>query len=93
MRETEHSLFLTNILASEKFFDTLSADMQETFKKIAFEAARLERKWSQEDAENFVETAKERNVPITELSQEDKEVMKEKSKTVSNKKVRNFGSN
>ena len=79
---TEHSLFLTNILASEKFFDTLSADMQETFKKIAFEAARLERKWSQEDAENFVETAKERNVPITELSQEDKEVMKEKSKTV-----------
>jgi TRAP-type C4-dicarboxylate transport system substrate-binding protein len=87
---TEHSLFLTNILVSEKFFSDLSEDMQETFKKIAFEAARLERKWSQEDAENFVAKAREKNTPITELSDDDKQTMKEKSKPVYDKWTKRF---
>lgn len=87
---TEHSLFLTNILASEKFFNSLTPEMQEKFKKIAFEAARLERKWSQEDAEQFVANAKENGTPITELSESDKAEMQEKATAVYDKWTSKF---
>ena len=87
---TEHSLFLTNILASERFFSTMSEDMQATFKDIAFKAARLERKWSQEDADQFVVNAKAKGTPVTELSEDDKLTMQEKSGPVYEKWSKRF---
>lgn len=80
--KSEHSLFLTNILISEKFWNTLTESEQEIMQKTAIEAARLERKWSQEDADKFEATAQERGCTITELSAEDKREMKAKAEPI-----------
>lgn len=80
--KSEHSLFLTDILISDEFFQSLSKEEQDIFTKTAYEAARLERKWSQEDAEQFEATAKERGCEIVELSAEDKETMQEEAKEI-----------
>ena len=78
--KSEHSLFLTDILVSEKFFNELSEADQSLFLEAAYKAARLERRWSQEDADKFEKTAKERGCEISVLSVEDKEKMLEKAK-------------
>ena len=78
--KSEHSLFLTDILVSEKFFQELSQEDQKLFQEAAHKAARLERKWSQEDADKFETTAKERGCDIVELNEEDKAEMEEKAK-------------
>ena len=64
--------------------------MQATFKDIAFKAARLERKWSQEDADQFVVNAKAKGTPVTELSEDDKLTMQEKSGPVYEKWSKRF---
>ena len=78
--KSEHSLFLTDILVSEKFFNELSKEDQNLFLEAAHKAARLERKWSQDDADQFETTAKERGCEINQLSEKDKNQMMEKAK-------------
>ena len=78
--KSEHSLFLTDILISEKFFNELSSKDQALFLKAAHQAARLERKWSQEDSDRFEATAKERGCEIVDLPEEDKAEMKARAK-------------
>ena len=78
--KSEHSLFLTDILVSEKFFQELSQADQKLFQEAANKAARLERKWSKEDADKFEATAKERGCDIVELNDEDRAEMEEKAK-------------
>jgi TRAP-type C4-dicarboxylate transport system substrate-binding protein len=51
--DTSHSLFLTSIIVSEKFWSGLSEDLKEKLGKAAFNAARLERQWSVEDVERI----------------------------------------
>lgn len=77
--KTNHSMFMTTILISNKFWQTLSADEQAMFQKAALEAARKERQWSIEDAEKFEATAKENGVTIVDISEEDRKVLKHKS--------------
>lgn len=50
---TDHSLFLTSIIVSEKFWNSLSDDLKEKLGSAALNAARLERKWSVDDAEQI----------------------------------------
>jgi|TARA_S200000501_G_C20804878_1_gene735672 TRAP-type C4-dicarboxylate transport system substrate-binding protein len=88
--KSEHSLFLTDILVSEKFFNELSEKDQSLFLEAAHKAARLERKWSQEDADKFEATAKERGCEISELSDEDKNLMQEKAKPLYDKWSKEF---
>jgi len=76
---SQHSLFLTDILISESFFKSLSEEEQSLFIEAANKAARLERKWSQEDADNYEATAKERGTDIVTLSEEDKEQMRKEA--------------
>ena len=76
---SQHSLFLTDILISESFFKSLSEKEQGLFVKAANKAARLERKWSQDDADNFEATASERGTTIVTMSDEDKAEMREKA--------------
>ena len=52
---------------------------QAIFKKTAVEVARLERKWSEEDHENYELEAKKHGKTITRISEEDKMKMKEKA--------------
>lgn len=77
--KTNHSMFMTTILISNKFWQTLSADEQAMFQKAALAAARKERQWSIEDAEKFEATAKENGVTIVDISEEDRKVLKHKS--------------
>jgi TRAP-type C4-dicarboxylate transport system substrate-binding protein len=49
--DTKHSLFLTSIIVSERWWSGLSDELKSKLAKAATNAARLERKWSIEDTE------------------------------------------
>ena len=51
---TKHSLFLTSIIVSETFWNSLEDELKEKLAKAAINAARLERQWSIEDTESIV---------------------------------------
>jgi len=77
--KTNHSMFMTTILISNKFWNTLTEEEQETFRKAAFESARKERQWSIEDAEKFEADAKQNGITIVDISEQDRETLKHKS--------------
>lgn len=68
---TNHSMFLTTVLVSNKFWDSLTGDQQKNFRIAARRAARRERQWSIEDGERFESEAIERGISIKDLSAED----------------------
>lgn len=51
--KTNHSIFLTNIVISKKFWNDLTKAEQEAIKTTAFNVARAERKWSLDDADDY----------------------------------------
>ena len=77
--KTNHSMFLTTILVSNKFWNSLAPAHQESFRKAALDASRQERHWSLEDAVKFESEAKANGVTITEMSAEDTEKLKHKA--------------
>lgn len=77
--KTNHSMFMTTILISNKFWNTLTEKEKEIFQKASLEAARRERQWSVEDAETFEKQAKDNGVNIVEISEADRETLKHKS--------------
>lgn len=71
---TKHSMFLTSIIVSEKFWNGLSDELKEQLGKAAFNAARLERKWSVEDTEKVINEGEKAGVQYKEL--DDAEMIK-----------------
>lgn len=71
--KTNHSMFLTTILTGGKFFNTLTEKQKAAFKRAAKIVAKMERKWSLEDAEKYENDAKSKGIEITEIDQKDKE--------------------
>lgn len=65
--DTQHSLFLTSIIVSEKFWSSLDDELKEQLGKAAFNAARLERKWSIEDVERVAKEGTEVGVEYKQL--------------------------
>ena len=53
LTNTKHNLFLTSIIISNTFLESLDEDTRAKFQEAVMYASRLERKWSVEDAENF----------------------------------------
>jgi TRAP-type C4-dicarboxylate transport system substrate-binding protein len=53
MLNTKHSLFLTAVVVSNKFWQSLDAETQQLFNEAVMYAARLERKWSVDEAKAF----------------------------------------
>ena len=51
--DTKHSLFLTSIIVSERWWSSLSDELKAQLTNSATNAARLERKWSVEDSEKL----------------------------------------
>ena len=51
--DTKHSMFLTSIVVSETWWAGLSDEIKSIISQAATDAARLERKWSVEDAEEI----------------------------------------
>jgi TRAP-type C4-dicarboxylate transport system substrate-binding protein len=70
--KTNHSMFMTTILISNKLFDSLTPEQQKVFRRAAKEVAKLERKWSVDDAEQYEVNAKENGITIKEVSKEEK---------------------
>jgi TRAP-type C4-dicarboxylate transport system substrate-binding protein len=77
--KTNHSMFMTTIVISNKFWDTLTTTQQEAFQKAALFASRKEREWSIQDGEKFEANAVKNGVTITSISEEDTAVLKKKS--------------
>jgi TRAP-type C4-dicarboxylate transport system substrate-binding protein len=61
---TEHSLFLTTVVANLGWFNSLSDEIQKIFLDAAKEAARKERQWSLEDSTKVKEMADELGIRI-----------------------------
>jgi TRAP-type transport system periplasmic protein len=77
--KTDHSMFMTSIVVSNKFWDSLTAEQQEIFRECAVHASRKERQWSIEDAEKFEREAEARGITITPMSDADRTELKKKS--------------
>ena len=70
--DTKHSLFLTSIIVSEKWWSSLTDELKSKLSVAARNAARLERKWSVEDAEAIAsQDPAVTGVHYKELSQEE----------------------
>lgn len=54
---SQHSMYLTTILISEKFWQSLTNEEQELFKSCAIKASRLERNWSVQDGNEILSSA------------------------------------
>jgi TRAP-type C4-dicarboxylate transport system substrate-binding protein len=71
--DTKHSIFLTTIVVSEKWWNTLTDELKSAISKSAIDAARLERQWSLEDAEELIKNASEQGLFYKELDQKEME--------------------
>jgi len=74
--KTNHSMFLTSILAGSKLFDKLTPEQQVAFKESAFEVSKIERKWSLEDCEKYEKEATENGVQIRDITEEESNILK-----------------
>jgi hypothetical protein len=77
--KTNHSMFMTTIVVSNKFWSSLTDIQQDAFKKAGLYASRKERQWSIQDANTFEDTAAKRGVTIVDMSSEDSDVLKKKA--------------
>jgi TRAP-type C4-dicarboxylate transport system substrate-binding protein len=77
--KTNHSMFMTTIVVSNKFWNTLTESQQQAFQQAALVASRKEREWSIQDGETFEADAIKNGVTITEISKEDTATLKKKS--------------
>ena len=72
-------MFITDIMMSDAFWNTLSEQDQEVFKATALKVARLERQWSEDDHSAFEASASLHGKTITPISEEDRATMKAKA--------------
>jgi TRAP-type C4-dicarboxylate transport system substrate-binding protein len=77
--KTNHSMFMTTIVVSNKFWNSLTEQQQKAFQQSAIAASRKEREWSIQDSEQFEQNAKANGVTITDISEEDTQKLKHKS--------------
>jgi TRAP-type C4-dicarboxylate transport system substrate-binding protein len=80
--KTNHSMFLTQIAVSDKFWNSLSAELQDKMRQAALAVSRLERKWSIDDAVEFEEKCTENGVAIHDISESDLAELKTRAKKV-----------
>lgn len=83
--KTHHNMFLTTIVISNELWNSLDAEEQKVFQAAAQVAARLERQWSVEDAENFEKNCVQNGVTITDVSEEDRAKLMEIGQSVHEK--------
>lgn len=78
--KTNHSMFLTSILTGKKFWNTLTEEQKRAFEISAKKVSKIERKWSIEDAGKYERQAKERNINIYVMAEQDIDKMKQVAK-------------
>lgn len=77
--KTNHSVFMTTILVSNQFWDSLTEEQQTAFTFAARHAAVVERQWAIEDAARYEEEAQSKGVTIRSISAEDTARLKKAS--------------
>lgn len=80
--ETYHSIFLTTILASDSFYDSLSPGDQSALRRIARDAARIERADSIAFGLQTKETLKSEGTVVKEFTAEERAEMEEATRPV-----------
>lgn len=78
LNETEHSLFLTSILASDKFMSSLSKENRAALRRAALSAARLEREDSVNDGKKLRAEFQEQGVQVVSMSKVNREEFRRK---------------
>lgn len=68
---TNHSMFMTAILAGDNFLATLTPEQQEAFRTAGRHVAKVERLWSVADADKYERDAESRGITIVPISEED----------------------
>lgn len=79
---TNHSMFMTTILSSNDFLNSLTAEQQEAFKIAAKRVAKIERLWSVEDAAKYEAEAESRGVKIVDISEEERQLLKKSANQI-----------
>lgn len=74
--KTNHSMFITDIVVSKKFWDTLTVEQQQAISEAAQDAGRTERKWSVEDAEQFEINAEKNGKKIKTITEKETELFR-----------------
>ncbi len=85
MNETNHSLFLTSIIANADFWNKLPANYQAIMKTAAFSAARLEREHSIKSGLEIREECLKRGITVNTLSLDEQAKFKTAMKPIYNK--------
>ena len=83
--DSQHSLFLTSMLISDKFWNQLSPEVRAIIKDAAIKAGRKERLKSIEDGEAAKQQLKAEGVEVHDLTAEQRAEWKEKTQVVYDK--------
>lgn len=79
---TEHSLFLTTIVANKDWLAALPADVREAFKAAAIVAARKEREWSLQDSAKVRDEADAFGCKIYDLTADERAELAQNTQAV-----------
>ncbi|WP_243297770.1 TRAP transporter substrate-binding protein [Bacillus litorisediminis] len=88
---TKHVYTPFVFLVSKKFWDQLSEEEQTILKEAAVEAGQYQRQLSREEDANAIEEIKDSGTKVNEVSDEEKEKMKEIIQPVIDKYAKEFG--
>lgn len=91
LNETEHSLFLTSILASDRFMSTLSPERRAALRRAALNAARLEREDSVNDGKKIKAEFEQAGVKIVSMNKANREAFRQKMAPIYKKFTPMFG--
>jgi TRAP-type C4-dicarboxylate transport system substrate-binding protein len=87
--DSEHSLFLTSIIITDQFWNSLDPELQNIIKTAAIKAGRAERVESIKDGEEAKVKLESEGKPVVRLSEQDQKEFRRKTQVVY-KKFENF---
>ena len=80
--DSKHTLFLTTMLVSEQFWNSISEDVKSVIKQAAIEAGRSERRETIEDGQAARQQLVQDGAVIVDLSSEDDQLFRSKTQAV-----------
>lgn len=80
--KTNHSIFITSILTSNDFLDSLTEEQRNSFIEAAYRVSKIERVWSLEDADKYERKAEQRGIKIHPVSEDDDNRLRQASKKI-----------
>ena len=79
---TNHSMYTTTITMNKDVWNSLDAETQKFLEQAAVTAARLEREWSVQDAEDFEKNCALNGITIVDISEEERDILRQQSEAV-----------